>query len=64
MKMEALPTAFFGRFSNTGIVADFLADVVSRDRQHKRYILFYSQQMLSHYVPLLLTELMRVYQLE
>ncbi|KJD44551.1 hypothetical protein QD47_16315 [Paenibacillus terrae] len=70
------------------ILADFLANVVSRDRRHNRYILFhsqqhenvqyifknmlceflspqdYAQQMLSHYVPLLLTELMRVYQLD
>ncbi|WP_342417669.1 helix-turn-helix domain-containing protein [Paenibacillus sp. FSL R10-2782] len=88
MKMETFSTTFFGGFSNTGIVADFLANAVSRDRRHNRYILFhsqqhenvqyifknmlceflspqdYAQQMLSHYVPLLLTELMRVYQLD
>jgi YesN/AraC family two-component response regulator len=88
MKKETFSTSFMGRLGNTGIVSNFLANVVSANQRHDHYILFHSQdnenlqyiiknmicefleeqdysnEMVQFYLPVLFTELMRVYQLD
>ncbi|WP_299090531.1 helix-turn-helix domain-containing protein [uncultured Metabacillus sp.] len=88
MKKETFSTAFLGQLSNKGIVSSFLANAVSENQRHDRYILFhtenhenlqliirnmlceyfdpqdYSMELVSYYMPILFTELMRVYTLD
>jgi AraC-like DNA-binding protein/mannose-6-phosphate isomerase-like protein (cupin superfamily) len=88
MKKETFSKIFLGRLSNNGIVADFLANAVSENQKHDKYLLFHSQHnenlqyiiknifceffskqehslaMVNYYLPILFTELMRVYQLD
>lgn len=88
MKKETFSQAFLGRLTNTGIVADFLANAASENQAHDRYILFHSQDnsnlqyiiknmlcefflpqeysiaMVGYYLPIMFTELMRVFQLD
>ncbi|CAM4053090.1 AraC family transcriptional regulator [Lederbergia lenta] len=44
MKKETFSTAFWSRFSNKGLVSDFLMNAISENQQHDRYILFHSQE--------------------
>lgn len=88
MKKETFSQAFLGRLTNTGIVSNFLANAVSENQSHDRYILFHSQdnsnlqyivknmlceffdpeeysiEMVSYYLPIMFTELMRVFQVD
>lgn len=88
MKKETFSTAFLSLLDNKGIVSSFLANAVSENQQHDRYILFHSQdnenlqyiiknmlceffdpqdyslEMVNYYIPVMFTELMRVYQLD
>lgn len=88
MKKETFSTGLLSRLGHAGIVSGFLANAVSENQRHDRYILFHSQdndnlqyiiknmlceffdpqdyssEMLGHYIPVMFTELMRIYRLD
>lgn len=88
MKKNTFSLGFLGQLNNKGIVSNFLANAISENQHHDRYILFhsessenlqfivknllceyfgqqdYSMEMVNYYMPILFTELMRVYKLD